>query len=183
LEDINNLYKRYYYPTKNVLRKWGCNSHIFEDIYHEAFIIFVEKQKNAGDEKWSQQGYITRICKNKWFKERERLKIYEPLEDYEEFEDFEESGEPGESIKKQMFYYNEDNKEDHLIELLLKHLKNMSAVCQEVLNLYSLGHSEQKISNILNLDDSKAVKNKKYYCKVKLRSMVMNDPLFDEMYE
>ena len=165
------------------MRKWGCNSSVFEDIFHEAFIIFLEKQKTYGNEKWPQQAYITRICKNKWFKERERLNIYEPLEEYKEFEEIEESEESEESMKKELFYYDEDNKEDNLIELLLKHLKNMSAVCQEVLNLYSLGHSEKKISTILNLDDPRVVKNKKYYCKEKLRSMVMNDPIFDDINE
>jgi RNA polymerase sigma factor (sigma-70 family) len=186
LEDSNKLYKQYYYPAKNVLRKYGCNGTIFEDLYQEAFIILVDKQKTAGIELKSQQTYITQICKNKWFKERKRMMIYEPLEEYEEFEELEgleETGEKGESMKKQMFYIDEENKEDNLIELLLKHLKNMSAVCQEVLNLYSLGHSEKKISNILNLDDPRAVKNKKYYCKLKLKTMIMNDPLFTEIHE
>jgi len=45
LEDIKKLYKEVYATASNELRRSGCDSNIFEDIYQEAFIILIKKKK------------------------------------------------------------------------------------------------------------------------------------------
>ena len=102
---------------------------------------------------------------NLWFKEKKRLEVQDKLDEF----DFINDPDNG-SHEKKLF-------------LVSKHMKNLSESCREILNLYMLNHSEEEISNMLNMADPKAVNNKKNYCKDKLRKMVLNDPLLEEVYE
>ena len=81
-----------------------------------------------------------------------------------------------------LFYDPEPPAGNEMRQLLLKHLKNLSSTCREILTLYGLGYSENKIGCILKLGDRTAVKNKKYYCKETLRKMILNNPLFKVIY-
>ena len=165
MADLNKLYKKHYSFAKSELRRWGCNRFIFDELYQGAFHILVEKQRNKGADNSYTQWYITQICKHLWFKERKRMLIYEYLDGTEPIE------------------YEESDTNTDIKMLLVKHLNKLSKICREILTLYSLGYSEKRIIKSLNLNDRNVVKNKKYYCKEKLRMMMIGDPLFDEIYE
>ena len=164
LNDLNYLHQKYYQDAKSVLRKWGCNSETFDDIYQDAFVILVEKLKHSGGETIILSGYIINLCRYLWFKERKRLQNHEPAEKGDKID------EPYTATK------------DVMIFLLLKHLKNLSPNCREILNLYLKNYTEKQISEVLNLEGPKSVNNHKEYCKAKLRSLIMNDPEFKEIH-
>jgi len=164
LNDLNYLYRKHYQDTKSILKKWRCNTEVFNDIYQDAFIILMEKLKHSGSETIISSGYIVNLCKYLWFKERKRLQDHEPAEQVEKMDE----------------HYTETK--DVMNFLLLKHMKNLSADCRKILNLYLKNYTEQKISEVLHLEGPKAVNNQKHYCKSKLRSLIMNDPLFKEIH-
>jgi DNA-directed RNA polymerase specialized sigma24 family protein len=164
LKEINKIYQGVYATAKNELRKSGCSSQHFDDIFQDVLIILLEKQKTAGLKMRNTQSYITQMCKYLWFKERKRQDNHEMLNESEL------SGDP------------EPSTGNELQQLLAKHLKNLSSTCRKVLILYSQGYSENKIGSVLNLGDRNAVKNKKYYCKETLRNLIMNDPEFKEIH-
>ena len=163
LDDLIILFNKYYIPVKSELRRLGCPSLIFDDVYQDVFFILLKKEKSPGTKMRNPQSYITQMCKFIWFKERKRQNKHEPLE---------ESRLPVEP---------ETTTGDEMKQLLTKHMNNLSSTCKEILDLYSKGYSEDKIGRVLNLGDRNAVKNKKYKCKEKLRSMIKNDPAYKEI--
>ena len=167
LTDLNKLYKKNYSFAKLRLKKRGCNRFIFDEIYQGAFHILVEKQRHGVMDDIHSKWYIVQLCQRLWFLERKRMAVYDFLDGTEEFE-YEE---------------NDTNTDTDIKMLLMKHLNKLSKICREILTLYSLGYSEKKIIKNLNLIDRNVVKNKKYYCKEKLRMMIISDPLFDDIYE
>ena len=118
---------------------------------------------NAGTEIEISSGYIINLCKYLWFKERKREQIHE--------------------LNDQMDQIDEvyTGSKDVMIFLLHKHLKNLSAMCREMIFLFAMNYTEQKISKALKLESPKAVNNRKEYCKSKLKSMITDDPLYKEI--
>jgi DNA-binding CsgD family transcriptional regulator len=99
-----------------------------------------------------------------WFKEYRRLRTFELFDLMDEFQAMET-----------------DTKTERDI-LLMQNLQYLSASCREVMALILLGCSEEKISETLNLGGARVAKNKKYYCKERLKDLILIDPLFEELY-
>lgn len=163
LNDLNVLYIKFYSVVQRELRKLGCSSMNFNDIYQEAFILLFEKQMTSIAVMRNPQSYITQMCKFMWFKERKRKDKHEMLNEDEPYLALESSS------------------GNELRQLLSKHLGNLSKACREILTLYSLGYSEKKIGTVLKIGDRNAIKNKKFNCKSKLRSLIENDPSYKEI--
>ena len=68
-------------------------------------------------------------------------------------------------------------------ELMEKQIGNMNPCCRQILNLVLKGKTGRQIFAILGLKDLISAKNKIFYAKKQLREMMMNDPLFREIYE
>jgi DNA-directed RNA polymerase specialized sigma24 family protein len=161
--DLNKIYRHYYSSAKSQLRKWGCKGDIFEELYQQTFFILVEMQETGKASSTYSLGYVTQICKNLWFKEQKRRRIYNLIDEFDQIQ------------------YLEAESSKGLIFLLVFHMKSLSSSCREILTLYSHGYSEEKISAALKLRGPKTVNNKKLYCKEKLRNMILNDPLYKEL--
>ena len=165
MEFPDKLYDQHYSVAKDELRKLGCNSYIFEDIYHEAFIVLIKLHRSSGENFRVNQWFVVQICKHFWYKEHKFHALHDMLTEIEKI--------------------NEDDSElkDFKLMLLAKHMENLSSICREILSLYLKNFSEEKISNILNLEGPKAVNNRKFLCKEKLRELIESDPLFEDLYE
>jgi RNA polymerase sigma factor (sigma-70 family) len=163
LEELGTLYDKLYIPVKNELKRWGCKDQFFYDLYHDAFFILIQNMSDPGNEIRYPQTYIAQMCKYLWIKERKRQNSLEIVEETE------------------TIYDSENELKDELNLLLSKHFKNLPPACQKILNLYCRGYSESKINKLMNLSNRAAVKNKKFYCKEKLRSMIKIDPLYKEI--
>lgn len=146
------------------MRKTGCSSFFFDDLYHEAFALLLSREKDGQEAVRFPYTYIIRTCKNLWIKEQKRQSVH--------------------ILQDIMDHYQcrEEESRSDIICLLVNHVKKLSVGCRQILILYSLGYSEDKISKTLNLGSKKAAKNKKYYCKEKLYNMMINDPQFEELY-
>jgi DNA-directed RNA polymerase specialized sigma24 family protein len=146
------------------MRKYGCESFAFDDLYQEAFSIMAEKKRTCRTEISYPYSYVIHTCKYLWFKEKRSRGIYELMDCMDDFA----------AVESNINY------EKAL--LLNRNMHFLSATCKEVLALYVNGYSEEKISEMLNLGSSKAAKNKKYYCKERLKDLILIDPLFEELY-
>jgi RNA polymerase sigma factor (sigma-70 family) len=163
LDEIKKIFDQNYASAKTELRRWGCNSVLFEDIYQEAVSGLIERQKNGDTEIRVPGTYLRQMCRNLWFRERKRQQKLDLTEDMDSFS------------------YQEVEGNKWMSVLLRKHLKKLSPTCREMLVLFSFNYSEQRISELMNLPGTKAVNNKKQYCKDLLRDMIIVDPLFKEM--
>ena len=164
MDDIIELYEQYYDTTRRELRKLGCNRFVFDDIYHEVFLLFIENKKVHIRMVSDPKPYILQMCRYKWYKERKRREVPEFLQDNRVTDG------TGNEI------------ESKLLQLIEKHMYHLSESCREILELYMMGLSEHEISRVMNLENRNAVKNKKYNCKLSLRSLVINDPEYKELY-
>jgi DNA-directed RNA polymerase specialized sigma24 family protein len=165
MDDLNILYKQNYSAAKHELGNYGCKSYDFNDLYHDAFLIFIERQELSRIAVNYPRTYIVRICKYLWFKERKRLAIHEMIEEAD------------------LYFDPEEHSNDELMRLLITNLKKLSAICQKILTLYAFGYSEQKIESLVKLGELKMVNNKKQKCKERLRKLIINDPLFKVINE
>jgi DNA-directed RNA polymerase specialized sigma24 family protein len=165
LEELQVIYKLYQASAKRELGKQGCTGSIFEELYHEAFLIYLERKHFQNSVIRFPLAYIVKMCKNLWNKERKRQATHERIEDIDPM------------------YTPDFMAADGKMWLLLMHLKKLSTSCREILTLYSLGKSEDEISKKLNLRSTKVVNNKKNYCKELLKRSIKRDPLFDEINE
>ena len=157
-------YLHYKASAKDELRKLGCDGVMFDEFYHAAFFVLMEKNE-SGIEKEYNLRYIIQMCKHQWFKEKKKLDIHIPIEETESIQHHDN------------LFTNET-----MVSLVKKHLNLLSGSCHEILTLYSLDYSEKKIGSILQLENLKKVKNRKYYCLEKLYKNIINDPLFPEIY-
>ena len=164
MEHIKILYTQNYSLSKTELRKLGCPGGAFDDIYHDAFSILKQKMENEPGSIRDPRLYLRQLCRNLWVRERKRQEMFNLVENPDRY------------------HSPEKPEKSEMTHLLLKHLKNISEKCRKILILYSLSYSEYKISRVLNLEDTKMVKNRKYYCKEKLRNLIINDPLFRKIY-
>jgi len=160
---LESLYKECYASAKRELRKDGCSSFDFDDLYQDSFLILADMQKGSRKPLRHPYTYIIRICQSLWLKGRKRRELYEPTEKMDEFQN------------------PESETNDDILHLLETHQNRLSATCQQILNLYYDGYSEDEICKILGFSDRKVVNNKKRYCKERLRLMIINDPLFNEL--
>ncbi len=77
---------------------------------------------------------------------------------------------------------NETEEQNIKRYLLYKHLMKMSESCRQIIILVLLNHSEESIRRKLNMNNTKAVNNKKQFCKSKLQEMIKQDPIYNEVY-
>ena len=163
MTDLISLYKRYYNPAKRELRKVGCSSFIFEDLYQESFFILMRMKKEQGKSLDHPYTYIIRICKSLWIEECKRQEIHETADDLDGFQ------------------YQETETNEDKLQLVQSYHKKLSPACQELLTLYYEGYSEDEICARLGFGNRRVVSNKKRYCKERLRKMINNDPKFKEL--
>ena len=166
MEKIVEVYNQYYLAARNILRKRGCNSYAFDDIFHDALIQLFNRKKSAKAEIKNPRAYIIQLCINLWKKECARQKVLKTIE-----ESCGELAGEEEGVKDERGFY------------IKKHLKDLSPDGRKILILHSQGYTEKQLIGLMDLPNRNAVKNKKYNAKMKLRMLVKNDPSFKKLYE
>lgn len=146
-----------------VLKNNGSVAHA-KDIYQEAFVVVwthIKHNKFIPQNDSALQGYLYRICKNKWtdvlrsksFKDvrplnTDTLRVVKEDDTYKETED--------KKLKKTMAAF-----------------ENLGQPCKQLLKtFYFEKKSLKEISEALNIEESTA-RNKKYRCMQKLRAVVL----------
>ncbi len=142
----------------------------------------MDKQKKLGGDIDFPHTFIRQVCMYLWYKEmrkrrRRRVELFGVAEDAVGYGGEERGGGGDQEGEGDSVWEGAE-----MAMLLLRCLEKMSAICRELLTLYSLGYSESRIGEVMNINSRESVKNRKYKCKSKLRTLIINDPLFDEIY-
>lgn len=156
---LEDLYTANFYKTEAFILANSGSAEEAKDIYQEAFIAAWQNIK-AGrfvpQNGSSLEAYLFQIVKYKWYdylKAAKKMKLL-PVED----DSFIEAA------------YNEE--EQHYLEKVEQHFKNLGEPCREVLTLfYFMKQSMQHIAAGFSWTEATA-KNNKYRCLQRLRNMV-----------
>lgn len=170
IKDNNSIaLKEFYisnYPKVEalVLKNSGSQEHA-KDIYQEAFISMWNNIRTASFEPQNDsalQGYLYRIAKNKWMDvlRSKRFKTTQSL-----------------SEERTMYLREDDEIEDDgyskKLDSTMAAFKDLGQPCKDLLKtFYFEKKSLRDIASELNIEES-SVRNKKYRCMEKLRSIVL----------
>lgn len=167
-ENDANILKALYtsnYPKIEalVLKNSGSSAHA-KDIYQDAFITVwthIKQNKFAPQNDSALQGYLYKICKNKWTDvlRSKAFKDVKPL-----------NTDTIKTVKSEETY---DTLEDKKLKLTMAAFENLGQPCKQLLKtFYFEKKSLKEISKELNIEETTA-RNKKYRCMQKLRAVVL----------
>lgn len=148
-----------------VLKNSGTKAHA-KDIYQEAFIALWNNLRNGcftPENDSALQGYLYQISKNKWLDvlRSKRYKNTQPLTEERSL-----------FLKQEEEDY-EDSEETKKLNLAMEAFKNLGEPCKSLLkNFYFEKKSLRDMASELNIEET-TVRNKKYRCMEKLRSIVL----------
>ncbi|GGD24669.1 RNA polymerase sigma factor [Hyunsoonleella pacifica] len=146
-----------------VLKNSGSSAHA-KDVYQEAFITVwthVKQNKFTPQNDSALQGYLYRICKNKWTDvlRSKSFRDVKPLNT--------------DTIKVVKAEETHNNLEDKKLKLTMTAFENLGQPCKQLLKtFYFEKKSLKEISKELNIEENTA-RNKKYRCMQKLRAVVL----------
>ena len=173
-EAMNYMYRKSEYKdvvTKFVLQRSGTPKDV-EDVFQEGIcdmIVNIRDGKFKG--KSSIKTYLTAICKNIWYT---RFKRQEHLENIKSKISDSATPEMDKGPENQ-FILSETS------ELLHSLLGKLSAECQQVLSLWSLGYSFKEIGEQMSKKEGTARKQK-HSCFKSLMALLKNRPdLMEEL--
>lgn len=156
---LETLYTANFYKAEAFVIANSGTAEEAKDIYQEAFVSVwqnVKAGRFAAQNGSSLEAYLFQIVKYKWYdylKAAKKMKSV-PVEDH----GFTEA------------VYNED--EQHYLEKVEQHFKNLGEPCREVLTLfYFMKQSMQQIAAGFSWTEATA-KNNKYRCLRRLRNLV-----------
>ncbi len=165
MDYLSQLFRDCQKKAKYELKKLNCPTCDYEDIYQDVFEELVQRAKNGEKDKTYKEGYIIKMCKNKWFM---KLRKREPR--------FQTINEMVLNI------IAEDDTDDFFQNLLDIYYCELPAVNQEILYLFASGFKEIEIRERMDLSNRDAVKNLKLQSRKKLMIMILNDPSIKEYY-
>ncbi|TBN05509.1 sigma-70 family RNA polymerase sigma factor [Hyunsoonleella flava] len=161
---LKELYTANYPKVEALVLKNSGSSVYAKDIYQEAFITVwthVKQDKFTPQNDSALQGYLYRICKNKW---TDVLRS-------KSFKDFKPLNTDTLKTVKADDTYNEV--EDKKLKLTMTAFEILGQPCKQLLKtFYFEKKSLKEISEELNIEENTA-RNKKYRCMQKLRAMVL----------
>jgi len=138
------------------------------NIIQEAFIaIYSKSEKPQLTATFST--YFYAICRNIWLNELRKRKNERFI-----LNNIEANQLITQEIDEEQLY-------EKRRQLYLKHLKNITKVCQVVLRLVSKGFSNEDITSELAFSSVQYMKNRRTMCNKKLMEMIKEDPQYKEL--
>lgn len=165
------LYVESYGLVRSYVLSRSGNDEDVRDTLQEGFYIYFGKAKN--DDlilECKLASYILGICKNVWKKELKKRQA-EVLSDT--FDDVEDRSEERLQNKE---------KEESLRSILRRCILKLTSRCQDVLDLGLEGISCEEIAEIMNLDNGNITSNKTFTCKLRLKTLVQQDPEYIRIF-
>lgn len=156
-------------PTfKSHVQKNSGTEQDAKDLFQEALIVLYRKVYDPAFHLSSTvETFIFAVGKKKWLYElRKRKKNVSIMEAIDESNNYD---------------INEILHEKEKIELYLKHFKNLTEGCGNILTLAFKGMKMKNIANELNFGSEGYARKRKHECQEKLINLIKEDPLFGEL--
>lgn len=156
---LEALYSQAFPQVAKLIGSMGGNPDIAKDLFHDALVIFIEKQQeNKLSLTGSASSYLVGITKMLWYQHLKNHKQEFSLDDEETFET------PA---------IEHAQKEKEEIQHLHNHLKQTGARCLDLLTAYYYDKkSLEEIADELNYKNVRSATVQKYKCIEKLRSQM-----------
>jgi RNA polymerase sigma factor (sigma-70 family) len=165
---INTIYKTQYPIILGWIKKNSGSADDTDDIFHEAFIIVINKLRADGILlNCSFSTYLFSICKHLWFQElRKRSRVQ--LIDIQKYNNLE---------------YSELNNEleERKRQIFLKQISFLETKCRQLLLLYCKRKSLPEIMHIMGFRNTQAVADKKKNCRKTLIKNLLNSKEYKEL--
>lgn len=163
---IKYVYKEYYPSIKFLIITNSGNEIDAEDVFQDAMVIIYRKIiENKMILTSSFKTFLYSICRNLWLQRLDRkLFSYEFLEN-ENLTDLQDNV---------MFEMKEAENEKY--KLFQQHFLRLSEDCKKILRLFMNKVPLREIAEIMGFKTEKYAKTRKFMCKEKLKSAIINDP-------
>lgn len=172
-EIIKFVYKEYFPMTRHLIVNNSGTDQDAQDIFQDALVIVYKRiVSNELTLNSSFKTFLYSICRNIWLQRLGKRK--ERIQDIVDFESIIEIPEP--TVEEINSVENKKHK------LFQTHFLNLSEDCQKVLQLFLRKISLREIASIMGYKTEKYAKTRKYNCKEELKTRIINDPNYLNIY-
>lgn len=166
---VQYIYDEYYPPIEAYISSHGGNRDQSQDIFQEGMIIIFKKIKaNKLILTCKFSTYLYSICKRKWIQEKNKK-----IQQINKLKEMSLAAEP-------IVTYGDDII-SQAKEILDHHFLKLSSDCQQILRLHFNGVNINEIQKNMGISSIHNTSDKKFRCKKKLISRIINDPLFKKL--
>lgn len=168
-QEMLRIYRETFPAVALMVRNLGGNLESAKDLFHDALIIYWEKQ-NAGslEINFSEAVYLKGIVRNLWNRQFRNRLFTTPLDESDEEE----------------IYVEENRQSEYLVTTsLLKFLQTAGKKCMQLLQAYYYDQqSMQVIASQFQFSSARSATVQKFKCLEKLRSQIKTSELYEESF-
>lgn len=165
---IRYIYKEYYPTIKFLITTNSGTETDAEDVFQDALVVLYRKISRENLVLTSSfKTFLYSICRNLWLQRLDR-RVFR-----NEFLEMEDLGE-----LQEVTYSEQPEEEQEKYRLFQQHFFRLSEDCQKVLKLFMGKTSLKEIAEIMGFKTEKYAKTRKFMCKEKLKTAIINDPNF-----
>jgi RNA polymerase sigma factor (sigma-70 family) len=169
---INYLYRQFFQQIRSFVESNSGTLMDAEDAFQDALVVIYKKISSKDFSlTCAFNTYLYSVCRYLWLQRLNKRK----------------SGEEFKQSVSQDYPWSDTNETDELIgeidkfNLFQQHFVKLRKEDQQVLKLYMNKVSLKEIAGILGFKSEKYAKTRKYICKEKLKTSIMNDPRYREL--
>ena len=172
---VEEIYQKFSRKIKLMILQYGGTEADAADIFQEVLLAIYNKAKTGNlILTCPLEAFLYLVCKNKWFKELRKRKVWGVTMAYSEGST--DANTSGESIKDVEVLRLLEEREN----LLAEKTKELGEGCRELLRLSRSGKSMEEVASVLNVTYG-YVRKKKSECVAKLMALVRNSSNFKSL--
>ena len=164
--DPSELYIRLRKKVRSELKRLRCPDDAVDDFFHDAFYQYYQLEITEQLKIGNPAGYIHHVARIKFLLSRKKQELLVLV------------GRILEDIPEESF---EQGEEAEFYALFIKHMQRMDPRCIEILEMYFSHVSEKEIKEKMGLKNINMAKDRKRFCKEKLRQLIQLDPIYSEI--
>jgi RNA polymerase sigma factor (sigma-70 family) len=171
-ELVGQLYKKLYKKINfYVISNSGLGEDA-EDVFQDALIVLLDKI-DAGTLHLTCaiETYFFSVCKNLWYHKLANMQKSRHFQEYEMFEH-----------AKAAISSDTYDMHDELLRLMKYHFSRLDEKSRQTLNLYMNGTPNKETTALMGYNNKDYAKTRKFICKEKLKSLIMNDPDYKKLH-
>jgi DNA-directed RNA polymerase specialized sigma24 family protein len=170
-ECLMELYKKFFKKVKYYVITNSGLAEDAEDVFQDALVLLLNKiDEGRLQLSCSLETYLYAVCRNLWY---HRLTNLQHVRHFV-------GDEPAENAKEAIIYDSSDFK-DQLINLVRHHYSMLDENSQKTLSLFANGTPHNETTEMMGYRNKDYAKARKYVCKEKLKSLIMQDPAYKKL--
>lgn len=169
---IQYVYKEYFATIRFMITTNSGNEKDAEDVFQDAMVIIFRKVIEDGLILTSSfKTFLYSICRNLWLQRLDRKVFSSEFLELENLNNLQET--------LMLDFAEQENEKYRLYQI---HFLNLSDDCQKILRLFMNKTPLKEIALIMGFKTEKYAKTRKFMCKEKLKSKILNDPKCNKFF-